>query len=412
MKSHSESYKAAGVDITAGYKAVELMKEHIAKTMSAGVMGDIGGFGGLFELDMTGITKPVLVSGTDGVGTKLKLAFLMDKHDTVGIDCVAMCVNDIICVGAKPLFFLDYIAVGKNFPEKIASIVSGVAEGCVQSGAALIGGALAGSTSIAFRGKNFKTTANDGLTLFNTGHTSITGGCENQSNKFTNAFTNDVLGKIESQMQNLKDDNGNILAVTPDTIIIPNDAGLKKDVFEAIGADKDPNTSNNGFNYTFGRWTVIVWAYLNQFIGTTAKPFILMSSQYNEDYGGALWYDRKDLTMKSYIDENTDDNVWKGNARWSAGFNDWRAFAVGGAADGKGTKTRAERRRCYEKGSGKRTHKKTRAAHAGGADSGTARKKGTQQPSAVHYKRSAVLRGGAYDNAGRRCASEIPCGAG
>lgn len=143
MKSFSESYKAAGVDITAGYKAVELMKTHIAKTMSAGVMGDIGGFGGLFELDMTGITKPVLVSGTDGVGTKLKLAFLMDKHDTVGIDCVAMCVNDIICVGAKPLFFLDYIAVGKNFPEKIASIVSGVAEGCVQSGAALIGGETA-----------------------------------------------------------------------------------------------------------------------------------------------------------------------------------------------------------------------------------------------------------------------------
>ncbi|MBR4283660.1 MAG: phosphoribosylformylglycinamidine cyclo-ligase, partial [Anaerotignum sp.] len=126
-----------------GYKAVELMKTHIAKTMSAGVMGDIGGFGGLFELDMTGITKPVLVSGTDGVGTKLKLAFLMDKHDTVGIDCVAMCVNDIICVGAKPLFFLDYIAVGKNFPEKVAAIVSGVAEGCVQSGASLIGGETA-----------------------------------------------------------------------------------------------------------------------------------------------------------------------------------------------------------------------------------------------------------------------------
>jgi len=143
MKSHSESYKAAGVDIVAGYQAVELMKQHIAKTMTAGVMSDIGGFGGLFELDMTGITKPVLVSGTDGVGTKLKLAFLMDKHDTVGIDCVAMCVNDIICVGAKPLFFLDYIAVGKNFPEKIASIVSGVAEGCVQSGAALIGGETA-----------------------------------------------------------------------------------------------------------------------------------------------------------------------------------------------------------------------------------------------------------------------------
>ena len=143
MKSQSESYKAAGVDITAGYQAVELMKKHIARTVTAGAMSDIGGFGGLFEMDLTGITKPVLVSGTDGVGTKLKLAFLMDKHDTVGIDCVAMCVNDIICCGAKPLFFLDYIAVGKNFPEKVASIVSGVAEGCVQSGAALIGGETA-----------------------------------------------------------------------------------------------------------------------------------------------------------------------------------------------------------------------------------------------------------------------------
>ena len=143
MKSHSESYKAAGVDITAGYKAVELMKTHIAKTMTAGAMSDIGGFGGLFALDLTGIQKPVLVSGTDGVGTKLKMAFLMDKHDTVGIDCVAMCVNDIICCGAKPLFFLDYIAVGKNFPEKVAAIVSGVAEGCVQSGASLIGGETA-----------------------------------------------------------------------------------------------------------------------------------------------------------------------------------------------------------------------------------------------------------------------------
>ena len=143
MKSFSESYKAAGVDITAGYKAVELMKAHIARTMTSGVMGDIGGFGGLFELDLTGINKPVLVSGTDGVGTKLKMAFLMDKHDTVGIDCVAMCVNDIICCGAKPLFFLDYVAVGKNVPERVAQIVSGVAEGCVQSGASLIGGETA-----------------------------------------------------------------------------------------------------------------------------------------------------------------------------------------------------------------------------------------------------------------------------
>ncbi len=141
--SRSESYAAAGVDITAGYKAVELMKAHIARTVTQGADTDIGGFGGLFELDLTGIQKPVLVSGTDGVGTKLKIAFLMDKHDTVGIDCVAMCVNDIICVGAKPLFFLDYIACGKNVPEKIADIVKGVAEGCVQSGAALIGGETA-----------------------------------------------------------------------------------------------------------------------------------------------------------------------------------------------------------------------------------------------------------------------------
>lgn len=142
-QSRSESYAAAGVDITAGYRAVELMKSHIARTMTSGVCSDVGGFGGLFELDTTGIEKPVLVSGTDGVGTKLKLAFLMGKHDTVGIDCVAMCVNDIICCGAKPLFFLDYIACGKNIPERIASIVSGVAEGCVQSGAALIGGETA-----------------------------------------------------------------------------------------------------------------------------------------------------------------------------------------------------------------------------------------------------------------------------
>ena len=141
--SRSESYAAAGVDITAGYRAVELMKAHVAKTMTAGVCSDVGGFGGLFELDVTGMEKPVLVSGTDGVGTKLKLAFLQDKHDTVGIDCVAMCVNDIICCGAKPLFFLDYIACGKNVPEKIAAIVSGIAEGCLQSNAAIIGGETA-----------------------------------------------------------------------------------------------------------------------------------------------------------------------------------------------------------------------------------------------------------------------------
>lgn len=143
QKSFSESYKEAGVDITAGYRAVELMKSHIARTVTPGVVSDVGGFGGLFEPDLTGIERPVFVSGTDGVGTKLKLAFLLNKHDTVGIDCVAMCVNDVICCGAKPLFFLDYIACGKNKPERIADIVAGIAEGCVLSGAALIGGETA-----------------------------------------------------------------------------------------------------------------------------------------------------------------------------------------------------------------------------------------------------------------------------
>ena len=142
-KSRSEAYANAGVDITAGYKAVELMKKHVARTMIGGRKEDLGGFGGLFPLDLTGIKNPVLVSGTDGVGTKLKLAFLADKHDTVGIDCVAMCVNDVICCGAKPLIFLDYIACGKNVPEKIAEIVSGVAEGCVRAGSELVGGETA-----------------------------------------------------------------------------------------------------------------------------------------------------------------------------------------------------------------------------------------------------------------------------
>ena len=141
--SHSASYAAAGVDIEAGYKGVQLMKQHVARTMIPGVVSGIGGFGGLFAPELSGMKEPVLVSGTDGVGTKIRLAQLMGKHNTIGIDCVAMCVNDIICCGARPLFFLDYIAIGKNEPEKVASIVSGVAEGCVQAGCALIGGETA-----------------------------------------------------------------------------------------------------------------------------------------------------------------------------------------------------------------------------------------------------------------------------
>ena len=143
MKNFSDSYKEAGVDVTAGYKAVELMKQHVARTNIPGVVSNIGSFGGLFQPDFTDMKTPILVSGTDGVGTKLRLAFLMDKHDTIGVDCVAMCVNDVICCGAQPLFFLDYLAVGKNFPEKIENIVSGVADVCVQSNCALVGGETA-----------------------------------------------------------------------------------------------------------------------------------------------------------------------------------------------------------------------------------------------------------------------------
>ena len=143
MRSFSDSYREAGVNIEAGYEGVKLMKKHVERTLIPGVVSDIGGFGGLFAPDLSGMAEPVLVSGTDGVGTKLRIAQLLDKHDTIGIDCVAMCVNDIICCGAKPLFFLDYIAIGKNEPEKVATLVSGVAEGCVQSGCALVGGETA-----------------------------------------------------------------------------------------------------------------------------------------------------------------------------------------------------------------------------------------------------------------------------
>ena len=141
--SHSEAYAAAGVDIEAGYQGVKMMNRYVQRTLTADVISDLGGFGGLFSLDLHGLEKPVLVSGTDGVGTKQRIAQLMDRHSTVGIDCVAMCVNDIICCGAKPLFFLDYIAIGKNIPEKVVSLVSGVSEGCVRAGCALIGGETA-----------------------------------------------------------------------------------------------------------------------------------------------------------------------------------------------------------------------------------------------------------------------------
>ena len=193
---------------------------------------------------------------------------------------------------------------------------------------------LTGATgeNISFRGQTFSTTCNDGLPLFNTAHTSITDAKATQSNMYKNAFSADGLGLVETAMQNYKDDKGNILGVVPDTIVIPNQMSLKKAVFACIGADKDPATSNNGFNYQFGRWNVIVDPYWQPADGTS--PWIVLSSQYNEDNIGAVWFDRKPLTLKADEDPATWNMVWRGRARFSAGFNDWRAFAIGGVATG------------------------------------------------------------------------------
>lgn len=198
-------------------------------------------------------------------------------------------------------------------------------------GAALLAGGLGTASTVNFSGKTFDVTSADGVTLFNTAHTGKA--YEAQSNKFADAFSVDALGALECAMQDFRGDTGEVLDVAPDTIIIPNSHTLKKAVFEAVGADKDPETSNNGFNYQFGRWNIIVWPYLNQFIGNTT-PWILMDSRYNEEYAGAVWLDRVALTVHSTIDDETDANVWRGRARFIAGFNDWRAFAVGGVTGG------------------------------------------------------------------------------
>ena len=221
-----------------------------------------------------------------------------------------------------------------NFKKQPAGFVGAYYRTREKLGAALFGAAIQGNSSIGVLNHNFSALGADGVGLFNTGHTSATGEYQNQSNRYTNAFSDGALGLVESAMQDYRDDNGNVLGIVPDTIIIPNDAPLKKAVFAAIGADKDPDTANNGFNYHFGRWNVIVWQYLNQFLGTETAPWIVTSSQYNQEAGGAIWFDRVPLEIRSYIDENTDDNIWKGRARFSAGFNDWRFAAVGGVASG------------------------------------------------------------------------------
>lgn len=200
-------------------------------------------------------------------------------------------------------------------------------------GAALYGAAIAGSTSFKFKGETFDAKTADGLSLFNKEHTAKVKG-KKQSNAFTNAFSASDLGKVETAMHLFRGDNDEILDVAPDTIVIPEHAGLKQAVFAAIGADKDPVTANNAFNYQYGRWNVIVWPYLNQFISGDAQPWILLDSKYNETYHGAIWTDRLKLKVHSDIDLNTDANVWRGRSRFNAAFNDWRFAAIGGFAGG------------------------------------------------------------------------------
>ena len=197
----------------------------------------------------------------------------------------------------------------------------------------MLGKAVTGGTSLTFGGKTFDVTAADGLALFSKVHKSKLGK-GTQTNQFADTFSDDSLGAMESAMQDFRGDNGEILDVAPDTIVIPNVHALKKAVFAAIGADRDPATANNGFNYQFGRWNVIVWPYLNEFLASGATPWLLVDSRYNKEYGGGVWFDRSALEVRSALNENNDANVWRGYARFTAGFNDWRFVAVGGVTGG------------------------------------------------------------------------------
>lgn len=219
-----------------------------------------------------------------------------------------------------------------DFKKQPAGFIAGYHRTREKFGAALYGGAVEGKTSISFGGKTFDAKCADGKALFAQDHPSILKK-GSQSNQFEDAFSDDALGALESKMQDFRGDNGEVLDIAPNTIVIPNEHSLKKAVFAAIGADKDPNTANNGFNYTFGRWNVIVWAYLNQFITKGSLPWMVLDTAYSEEYDGAVWLDRVKLEVKSEIAAN-DANTWKGYARFSAGFNDWRFAAIGGVAGG------------------------------------------------------------------------------
>lgn len=220
-----------------------------------------------------------------------------------------------------------------DLKQKPQSFITGYYRTREKFGHALYGAAVSGKGKVAFAGKEFDTTCADGLCLFAKAHPSKVNAKNVQSNLFADAFSVDALSAIETAMQNYKGDNGEILDVAPDTIVIPNEYTLKRDVFAAVGADKDPATANNGFNYQFGRWNIIISPYLNPYLASGAKPFILLDSKYNEDKGGAVWLDRTELEVRSEIASN-DANIWKGYARFIAGFNDWRFAAVGGISGG------------------------------------------------------------------------------
>lgn len=222
-----------------------------------------------------------------------------------------------------------------DLKKKPAGFITGYYRTRERFGAALLGSAISGKANMTFSGKAFSCTGADGMCLFHKAHPSALEKEKSlvQSNQFSDAFSNDALGAMECQMQDFRGDKGEVLDVAPDTILIPNEYTLKRDVFAAIGADKDPDTANNGFNYQYGRWTVIVWPYLNQFIAKGLKPWVLYDKRYNQEYGGAVWLDRVNLEVRSEIASN-DANVWKGYSRFTAGFNDWRPFAVGGIPGG------------------------------------------------------------------------------
>lgn len=223
-----------------------------------------------------------------------------------------------------------------NITLKIDSEATGFTSGFYRGqedfAAAIIGNG--GSTSFNWRGKSFKSDSADGVALFSTAHTSITGEYTNQSNAFSDAFSVDALSAVETAMQDFRDDNGVVLNISPDTIVIPNLYDLKRDVFAAIGADKDPATANNGSNFQFGRWNVIVWPYLNTYIGSGNKPWFLLDSRYNNTAKGLVWFDREKLEVTPWIDRNNDNYVWNGYARWSAGANNWRAICRAGISGG------------------------------------------------------------------------------